>query len=380
VTATGEAALDLDRVHGRFPTLERRIGDNAAVYLDGPGGSQTPETVVQAVADHLVQANANCDGPFVTSQDTDRLLKRARDAAADFLGADAEEIVFGADTTTINFLLAHAAGRTLVAGDEVVVTEVDHDAHVSPWLLVAEDRDLVVRTAPLRVEDGTLDLVALEALISARTRVVACTLASNALGSVTDIARVAAAVHAAGALLWVDGVHYAPHRRVDRVALGADVVLTSPYKDFGPHLGVAAVRKDLAASLPADRVRPADESPAGHRFESGTLSHATIAGFLAPVAYLESLATAGDDRPARLDSAFRRIAAHEGGGDAAHAAATERRSRARLVRDPRRRTHRRTHPDLLLQPRRLDSAPLEHGAGPARNLHLLRQLLRAGVR
>jgi selenocysteine lyase/cysteine desulfurase len=161
------------------------------------------------------------------------------------------------------------------------------------------------------VSDGTIDLAALGALIGARTRVVACTLASNALGSVTDVGRVEQAAHAAGALLWLDGVHLAPHRRLDRVALGADVLLTSPYKYFGPHLGVAAVRKDLAASLPADRVRPADETPAGHRFETGTLCHEAIAGFVAAVEYLESLAAEGHDRPARLDSAFRRIAVHE---------------------------------------------------------------------
>jgi cysteine desulfurase family protein (TIGR01976 family) len=201
--------------------------------------------------------------------------------------------------------------RTLAPGDEVIVTELDHDANVSPWLLVAADRGLVVRTAPLQVDDGTVDLPALEGLISARTRVIACTLASNALGSVTDVSRVGRAAHAAGALLWVDGVHLAPHRRINRAALGADVLLTSPYKYFGPHLGVAAVRQDLAASLPADRVRPADETPAGHRFETGTLCHEAVAGFVAAVDYLESLAAAGADRSARLDSAFRRIAAHE---------------------------------------------------------------------
>jgi selenocysteine lyase/cysteine desulfurase len=161
------------------------------------------------------------------------------------------------------------------------------------------------------VADGTIDLGVLENLIAPRTRVVACTLASNALGSVTDVGRVAAAAHGVGALLWVDGVHLAPHRRLDRVGLGADVLLTSAYKYFGPHLGVAAVRKDLAASLPADRVRPADETPAGHRFETGTLCHEAIAGFVAAVGYLESLGVEGDDRSARLDIAFRRIGVHE---------------------------------------------------------------------
>lgn len=311
MTVTDEAALDVVELRSRFPALSRRVGDVQAAYLDGAGGSQLPDSVVEAVRQYLIGSNANCDGPFVTSQETDRLLADGRAAAADMLGADTEEIVFGANTTTINFLLAHAVGRTLERGDELIVTELDHDANVSPWLRVAADNGFAVRTAPLRVSDGTLGLEALEAMISHRTRIVACTLASNALGTVTDIARVADAAHAAGALLWVDGVHYAPHKRIDRVALRADVVLSSPYKYFGPHLGVAAVRRELAASLPADRVRPADQSPAGHRFETGTLSHEAIAGFVAAVEYLESLAQRGEDRSARLDSAFRRIAAHE---------------------------------------------------------------------
>jgi cysteine desulfurase family protein (TIGR01976 family) len=311
VTATGEAALDVTRLRARFPALTRRVGDEAAVYLDGPGGSQVPDTVVRAVAEYLESHNANTDGPFVTSVATDDLLEEARLAAADFLGSEPDEIVFGANTTTINFLLAHALARTLQPGDEVIVTELDHEANVSPWLLIAADRGLTVKTAPLNTDDGTLDLAALEELITPRTRVVACTMASNAIGSITDVARVANTVHATGSLLWLDGVHLAPHRRLDRVGLGADVLLTSAYKYFGPHIGVAAVRKDLAASLPADRVRPADETPVGHHFETGTLCHEAIAGFLAAVVYLESLAVEGSNRSARLDSAFRCIAAHE---------------------------------------------------------------------
>jgi cysteine desulfurase family protein (TIGR01976 family) len=211
--------------------------------------------------------------------------------------------VFGANTTTINFLLAHALARTLEPGDEIVVTELDHDANVAPWLLVARDHDLTVRTAPIR--EGTVDVDALEALVGKRTRVVACTLASNALGSIPDIQRVAGAAHAVGALLWVDGVHLAPHRRLDRARLGADVLLTSPYKYFGPHLGVAAVLVELAGSLPADRVRPAAELPLGHRFETGTLSHEALAGFVAAIEYLEWLGEGS------LDGAYARIEAHE---------------------------------------------------------------------
>jgi cysteine desulfurase family protein (TIGR01976 family) len=304
-------ALNITDVRSRFSALSREEAGRPVVYLDGPGGSQTPDAVASAVASYLTTSNANLGGPFVTSQASDQLFRDARLSAADFLGCTVDEVVFGANTTTINFLLAHALVRTLEPGDEIVVTELDHDANVSPWLLVAADRGLVVRTAPLDPRDGTLDESALEALISSRTRVVACTLASNALGSIPDIARVGAATRAVGALLWVDGVHLAPHRRLDRAAIGADVLLTSAYKYFGPHLGVAAVRSDLARSLPADRVRPALEEPAGHRFETGTLCHEAIAGFVSAIAYLESLGAEAGDRSARLDLAYARIERYE---------------------------------------------------------------------
>jgi cysteine desulfurase family protein (TIGR01976 family) len=311
MAALEPSLLDLSRIRSRFSPLERRVDGSQVVYLDGPGGSQTPDSVAQAVAEYLTRINANAGAPFLTSVATDQLLHDARLAAADFLGCTAEEVVFGANTTTINFLLIHALARTLEPGDEIIVTELDHDANVAPWLLIAPDHGLTVRTAPLEPRDGTLDAAALEALISPRTRVVACTLASNALGSVTDIARVATAAHTVGALLWVDAVHLAPHRRVNRAAIGADVLLTSAYKYFGPHLGVAAVRSDLARTLPADRVRPAQQVPAGHRFETGTLCHEAIAGFVTAIKYLESLGTECEDRCSRLDLAYARIEAHE---------------------------------------------------------------------
>jgi len=307
-----DVGLDVAAIRSRFAALSRLHAGSQVVYLDGPGGSQTPDAVVRAVADYLSASNANLGGPFLTSEATYELLHDAREAAADFLGCTVGEVVFGANTTTINFLLAHAFARTLEPGDEIVVTELDHDANVSPWLRVAGDHGLVVRTAPLNRLDGTLDEAALEGLLSHRTRVVACTLASNALGSIPDINRVAAAAHNAGALLWVDGVHMAPHRRLDRCRIGADVLLTSAYKYFGPHLGVAAVRSQLARSLPADRVRPALEVPAGHRFETGTLSHEAIAGFVATIEYLESLGGQAGDRRDRLDLAYARIEAYEG--------------------------------------------------------------------
>jgi cysteine desulfurase family protein (TIGR01976 family) len=292
--------LDLTAVRSRFPALA-----SGAAFFDGPGGSQVPQSVIDAVAGYLRDSNANLGGAFPTSRASDDVMERARAAAADFTGGEPDGIAFGANMTTLNFQLAHAVARTMKPGDEIVVTALDHDANVSPWLVVAGDHDLVVRTAPLRAEDVTLDIDALEALINERTRVVAFTLASNAVGSIPDAGRIAAAAHAAGALAWADGVHLAPHRRLRARELGLDVVLCSPYKFFGPHLGIAAIRPDLAESLPADRVRPASEHPPGHRFEAGTQSHEAIAGALAAIEYLRELG--GGD----LDAAFALIEQHE---------------------------------------------------------------------
>jgi cysteine desulfurase family protein (TIGR01976 family) len=287
-------------VRARFPAL---AGD--AVFLDGPGGSQAPQEVLDAMAAYLRGSNANLGGPFPTSEASDRVMERGREAAAELTGGHPDGIAFGANMTTLNFLLAHAVARTLTPGDEIVVTALDHDANVSPWLLVAADHDLVVRHAPIRSEDVTLDHHALEELIGERTRVVAFTLASNAVGSLTDPARVAAAAHRVGALAWADAVHLAPHGRLRAAEWGLDVLLCSPYKFFGPHLGVAALRPELARSLPADRVRPADEHPPGHRFETGTQSHEAVAGAVAAIDYLRSLGGGS------LDRAFDAIGAHE---------------------------------------------------------------------
>jgi cysteine desulfurase family protein (TIGR01976 family) len=292
--------FDVASARARFPALA-----GGAAYFDGPGGSQVPQEVLDAIDACLRDSNANLGGAFGTSAGADEVMERGRAAAADFTGGEPDGIAFGANMTTLNFLLAHAVARTLRPGDEVVVTDLDHDANVSPWLLIAADHDLVVRHAPLSAADMTLDHDALEELIGERTRVVAFTLASNAVGSLTDPARIAAAAHEVGALAWADAVHLAPHRRLRAREWGLDVLLCSPYKFFGPHLGVAAIRPDLAASLPADRVRPSAESPPGHRFETGTQSHEAVAGTVAAIDYLRSL---GDGS---LDVAFERIQAHE---------------------------------------------------------------------
>ena len=294
------AALDIAAVRERFPALA-----SDAAYLDGPGGSQVPREVAEAMSSYLYGSNANLGGAFPTSAASDELIEGARISAADFMGGEPGGIAFGANMTTLNFLLAHAVARTLEPGDEIVVTSLDHDANVSPWLLVARDHGLTVRVAPIRTTDVTLDIDALEGMIGDRTAVVAFTLASNAVGSIPDAWRIADAAHRVGALAWADGVHFAPHRRLKARELGLDVALCSPYKFFGPHLGIAHIRADLAESLPADRVRPAAEHPAGHRFETGTLSHEAIAGAVAAIDYLRSLGD-GD-----LDTAFAGIEAYE---------------------------------------------------------------------
>jgi cysteine desulfurase family protein (TIGR01976 family) len=254
------------------------------------------------VSDYLSFSNSNIEGEFALTQRTDELITRARSHGATFVGGSPDGITFGPNMTTLNFNLIRAFGRTLKPGDEIITTALDHDANVAPWLLLAEDRGLVVRQVGL-TEDLNLDLADLRAKLSDRTRVVAFCLASNAVGTLTPAIEVSRLAHDAGALVWADAVAYAPHRRIDVHALGCDVLLCSPYKFFGPHLGMSWMRSDLAQSLPAERVRPAGTQPPGHRFETGTQLHENIGGFVAAVDYLAALGE-GDDLRGRLDSAY----------------------------------------------------------------------------
>jgi cysteine desulfurase family protein (TIGR01976 family) len=276
-------AFDVDAVRARFSALRSPLA-----FFDGPGGTQVPDSVIEAVATYYREANANVSGPYETSRRTEALITQARLTAAEFLGCSPDETIFGANMTTLNFALTRAAARTWNAGDAVVVTELDHDANVSPWLELAHDRGLDVRIAAIR-NDTTLDLDDLAAKLDEKVKVVAFPLASNALGTLTDVQAIARLAHDAGALAWADAVHYAPHGPIDVAELGVDVLICSPYKFFGPHLGVACARDDLLSSWRPYKVRPAPDEPPGRRFETGTLPHELLAGFVAAVEYVESI-------------------------------------------------------------------------------------------
>ena len=304
---------DIDAIRSRFPSLGRTGSDGRPlVFLDGPGGAQVPDVVIDAMAGYLRTSNANIDGAFVTSEETTALVDATRAAAADFLGCTAEETIFGPNMTTINFNLVHSFCRTLEAGDEIVLDRARPRRQREPVAALREDHDLVVRFADVRDGDLQVEPAALQAVVGPRTKVCAFTLASNAVGTVPDAQALVEVAHSVGALAWMDGVHYAPHRRIDVKALGADVLLCSPYKFFGPHQGLGFAREELLARWPADRVRPASELPAGHRFETGTMSHESLAGVLAAIDFVASLGE-GSDRRSRLDSAFADIVSYEAG-------------------------------------------------------------------
>jgi cysteine desulfurase family protein (TIGR01976 family) len=276
-------ALDVSAVRRRFSALSRELA-----LFDAPGGTQVPDEVVDAIAAYLRESNANLGGQFETSRRSELLVGEARRTAARFLGCGTEEVVFGANMTTLNFALTRTVGRELSAGDEIVVTRLDHDGNVAPWLELARDLGLVVRFAEIR-DDTSLDVDDLAAQLSERTRVVAFPWASNAVGTLVDVARVSELAHEAGALAWVDAVHYAPHGPIDVAAAGADVLFCSPYKFFGPHLGVAYAKSALLERWRPYKVRPQSDEPLGHRFETGTLPHELFAGFVAAVEYIDSI-------------------------------------------------------------------------------------------
>ena len=296
--------LDVEVIRRHFPALAREHEGRPVAYFDGPGGTQVPRVVVDAMADYLLHHNANTHWRYPSSVETDAALGAARVALADFLNADASEIAFGQNMTTLTFHVSRALGRQWGPGDEIVVTELDHHANVDPWRALEKDRGVTVRTVKMRPRTGDLDWADLERSISARTKLVAIGGASNALGTINDVRRASELAHAVGALAFVDAVHYAPHVLVDVREIGCDFLACSPYKFYGPHLGVLWGRRELIDALDVPRLEPAPDW-APERLETGTLSHEAIVGAAAAVDFLASLAAApGLGRRAALAIAF----------------------------------------------------------------------------
>ena len=295
-------AAGIAEIRSHFPALERTHLGHPVAYFDGPGGTQVPREVVQAMSDYLLHHNANTHWSYPTSIETDAIIEGARESLADFLNASPAEIAFGQNMTTLTYHLGRALGRQWGKGDEIVVTELDHRANVDPWLALERDRGVTVRMARADEKAGTVDLEHLAGLIGPKTRLVAVGAASNALGTITDVARVCRLAREAGALSFVDAVHFAPHNLVDVRAIGCDFLACSAYKFYGPHAGVLFGRRELIESLDVPKLQPApDNSP--DRLETGTQSHESIAGSAAAVEFLASLG-AGPTRRARLERAF----------------------------------------------------------------------------
>ncbi|HET8909618.1 MAG TPA: cysteine desulfurase-like protein [Ktedonobacterales bacterium] len=281
--------LDVAQVRQHFPSLALEQNGQPVVYLDNPGGTQVTQECIAAITDYLTTANANTHGAFLTSARTDAFLTEAHAAMADLLhAADPREIVFGPNMTTLTFAMSRAIGRTLQPGDEIVVTALDHDANVAPWLMLAEDRGCVVQMAEVNTTNGTLDMDDLRAKITPRTKVVAVGYASNAVGTINDVATIIGWAQHVGALTWIDAVQFAPHGPIDVQALGCDFLACSAYKFFGPHLGIVYGRLSLLESLQAYKVRPSDNEPPG-KWETGTQNHEGLAGLVGTLHYLEAL-------------------------------------------------------------------------------------------
>jgi cysteine desulfurase family protein (TIGR01976 family) len=302
--------LDLQSVRRQFPALALKVDGQSVVYLDNPAGSQVPQRVIDRTAEYWLTMNANQGGAFATSRRSDAMIAEARQAAATFLNAaSADEIVFGPNMTTLTFAVSRAIGRELKPGDEIAVTRLDHDANVSPWLALQE-RGVTVRIVDIKTPECTLDMSDLQRQLNSRTRLVAVTHASNAVGTIPDLAAVSRAAHAAGAWLWVDAVHYGPHGLIDVRAIDCDFLVCSSYKFFGPHQGILYGRRELLQRLRPYKVRPAtDEVPS--RWETGTQNHECLAGLLGAFEYLAEIG--GADRVVRpaLEAAMDRIRRHE---------------------------------------------------------------------
>ena len=299
-------SLDLQWVRAQFPSLAQTVNGHPAAFLDGPGGTQVPQRVIDAISDYLRRDNANTGGAYATSRRTDAMIAEARSAMADFLHCGADEVVFGPNMTTLTFAISRAIGRELKPGDEIVVTRLDHDANVSPWLAMAEDlqkedRGVTVRWAEIHDNDCTLDMADLASKINAKTKLVAAGYASNAVGTINPVKEIVRLAHAAGALAYIDAVHYGPHGLIDVAALDCDFLACSTYKFFGPHMGVLFGKREHLKRLRPYKVRP-NTNAIPNCWEWGTLNHECIAGIAACVEYLADLGrrvleSCGDSRP-----------------------------------------------------------------------------------
>jgi cysteine desulfurase family protein (TIGR01976 family) len=303
VDNTSIASVDEIRAH--FPALERTHDGRPVAYLDGPGGTQVPRAVVDAMADYMYNHNANTHWAYPTSAETDKIIANSREAIADFLNATPEEVAFGQNMTSLTFHLARALGRDLGRGDEIVVTELDHHANVDTWRSLERERGITIRVLPLDIETGQLEVDRFADLLNGNTRIVAIGAASNALGTINDFARIVEMTRDAGAISFVDAVHYAAHELINVRAIGCDFLACSAYKFYGPHIGILFGRKKLLETIDIPKLEPApDNSP--DRLETGTQTHEGIAGAAAAVDFLASLADRGTRR-ARLEAAFREM-------------------------------------------------------------------------
>ena len=307
--------FDVEALRRRFPALAIEDGGRPVALFDGPGGTQVPETVIEAVAEYYRTSNANHDGPFLTSRRSDATVHEAHQAMADMLGAaSADEIKFGANMTSLTFHVSRSIGATMAPGDEIVVTILDHEGNVGPWKAIAADRGLVIRTVDIRESDVTLDLATLDAVLGPRTKLVAVGWASNAVGTINPVAEIVRRAHAVGAWTYVDAVQAAPHLPIDVAAIGTEFLACSSYKFFGPHAGVLYGRADVLATIPPYKLRPATD-----RFETGTGNFEGLAGVTAAVEYLADVGTAyggaaaGASRRERVLAGMAAIGAYEMG-------------------------------------------------------------------
>jgi cysteine desulfurase family protein (TIGR01976 family) len=298
-----EHAASVQEIRSHFPALGRRHEEHAVAYFDGPGGTQVPRTVVEAMSDYLYNHNANTHWAYPTSAETDALLERSRESLADFLNASPGEVAFGANATTLAFHVSRTLGRTFEAGDEIIVTELDHHANVAPWQALERERGVVVRVVRMKTETGELDWDDFESKVNERTKLFAVGAASNALGTITDLARAGRLAESVCAYMFVDAVHYAPHQLVDVRAMRCDFLVCSAYKFYGPHVGVLYCRRELYETLPFPRLLPAPDY-APEVAETGTQNHEGIVGAAAAVDFLASLAHGNPTAP--LHSTARR--------------------------------------------------------------------------